>query len=318
MAPPGDERGHVAHHIQPVVDGIDPCFREESGVSAKTSWVRLGAVSPSELETARLELHWGVQPVGMVGVQLLEPAADYSHGSLEWLDEAGALAGQPLPDGTRVALRVASQELLILNTASEVSDRMELRSHTLGAATAWVHDRLLQRTDVTREAEWAPLAPVGLPEAPVGRGTPFGAAGEAHEELARWFGNAAGVLRYLANRESGASPVRGWPHHFDLATLISFDSDAAPEEARSVSLGLSPGDGSIAEPYLYVLPWPAPEPGQGPPLEGGGVWVTEGWVGGALAGSDLVGLGEAGAQADAAMAFFESGLAGSKEFLGIT
>lgn len=287
-------------------------------MSAKNSWVRLGAVAPSELEAARLELHWGVQPVGMVGVQLVEPAADHSHGSLEWLDETGALAGQPLAHGARVALQVASQELLILNAASEVSDRLELRSHTLAAVTAWVHDRLLQRGETARQAEWAPLAPVGLPEAPVGRGAPFGPAGEAHEELARWFGNAAGLLRYLANREPGASPVRGWPHHFDLATLIAFDSDAPPEEARSVGLGLSPGDGSIAGPYLYVLPWPAPEPDQRPPLDGGGVWVTEGWVGGALAGSDLVGLGEAGEQADAAMAFFESGLAGSKGFLGIT
>jgi hypothetical protein len=300
------------------ISGIGPGFREESGVSVINDWVRLGAVAPSELEAARLELHWAVQAVGMVGKQLLEPAPDHSHGSLEWLDEVAALAGQPLPDGSRVALRPASQELLVLKGVDEVSDRLELRSHTFEAAAAWVHDRLLKRSEVVREADWAPLAPAGLPDAPVGHGAPFSRATSAHEELARWFGNMNGALRLFADREPEASQVRGWPHHFDLATLISLDAEAQPEEARSVSLGLSPGDGSIAEPYLYVLPWPAPDPGTLPPLEGGGSWVTEGWVGAALAGSDLVASGDAAEQAAAAMAFFESGLARSRELLGVT
>jgi hypothetical protein len=281
-------------------------------------WVRLGAVPPSDLEAARLDLHWSVQSVGMVGKQLLEPAADHSHGSLEWLDEITALAGQPLADGSRVALQVASQELLVLSGAAEVSDRLELRSHTLKAAAAWVHDRLLERSEVARETRWEPLAPVGLPDASVGRGAPFGPAGAAHEELARWFGNGNRALRYLADREPGASPVRGWPHHFDLSTLISLDADEPPEEARSVGLGLSPGDGSITEPYLYVLPWPAPDAGSLPLLQGGGSWVTDGWIGAALVGSDLVGLGGAAEQAAATVAFFESGLAGSKALLDIT
>ncbi len=287
-------------------------------MSVGNRWVPLGAVSPSKLEAARLDLHWAAQAVGMVGKQLLEPVPDHSHGSLEWLDELSALAGRSLADGCRVALRVASQELLVLGGSAEVSDRLELRSHTVSAASAWVHDRLLQRSEVAREADWVPVTPSGLPDASVGRGAPFGPAGAAHVELARWFGNANSALRRFADREPGASPVRGWPHHFDLATLITLDRDAVPEEARSVSLGLSPGDASIGEPYLYTLPWPAPDPASLPPLDAGGAWVTDGWVGAALTGSELVGSSDAAEQAATAIAFFESGLAGSKRLLGIT
>lgn len=281
-------------------------------------WVPLGAVPPSELEAARLELHSAARAVGMVGKQLLEPAADHSHGSLEWVEELGALAGRPLRDGWRAALRVASQELLVLSGAGEVSDRLDLRTQTVATASAWVHDRLLRRSEVARESEWAPVAPTALPDAPAGLADTFGPASAAHAELARWFGNVNGVLSHFAGREPGASPVRGWPHHFDLATLITFDANAEPEETRSVGLGLSPGDGSIGEPYLYVLPWPPPEPSALPPLESVGEWVTEGWVGGALAGSDIVAVGGGDDQATAAVLFFESGLARSKELLGIT
>lgn len=285
-------------------------------MSVGSRWARLGAVSPSKLETARLDLHRAAQPVGLVGKQLLAPVADHSHGSLEWLDEPGALAGQPLPDGWRAALRVASQELLVLDEAAHVSDSLELRSHTVAAASAWVHDRLLQRSGVAREAEWGPHTSTGLPDASVGRGAPFGPAGAAHVELARWFGNVNGVLRRIANREPEATQVRAWPHHFDLATLIVFDPDSEPEKARSVGLGLSPGDGSMPEPYLYALPWPAPDPASLPPLTSGS-WVTDGWVGAAMVGSDLVAAGGGSEQAAAATHFFEASLTSLKELLDV-
>jgi len=53
-----------------------------------------------------------------------------------------------------------------------------------------------------------------------------------------------------------ASDVLCWPHHFDIATLVTFASD------RSSSVGLSPGDGSYDEPYYYVNVHPQPDPAQ--------------------------------------------------------
>lgn len=75
-----------------------------------------------------------------------------------------------------------------------------------------------------------------------------------------------------------ASAVRVWPHHFDIATLITLD-DGDAERARSVGVGLSPGDGGIPQPYFYVTPWPYPESKFGPKLPWNGYWHSKGWFG---------------------------------------
>ena len=120
--------------------------------------------------------------------------------------------------------------------------------------------------------------PEGLPEHPVATGAPFHLAGSAAPaELERYYAGADRLLRGLRELNPGASPVRCWPHHFDLATLILLDPDADAETARSIGVGLSPGDAARPEPYFYVLPWPRPT-GDLPALDGG-AWNTGGWAG---------------------------------------
>jgi len=51
-----------------------------------------------------------------------------------------------------------------------------------------------------------------------------------------------------------AAVAQIWPEHFDLGT------DVAVADGRA-NLGVSPGDGFSAEPYLYVGPWSADRPG---------------------------------------------------------
>jgi hypothetical protein len=70
--------------------------------------------------------------------------------------------------------------------------------------------------------------------------------------------------------------VRCWPHHYDIATLFALD-DGDPETARSVGIGLSPGDSAYAEPYLYCNPWPVPD-GALPTAPGPLRWHTEGFT----------------------------------------
>src|SRR4029079_7803840 len=77
--------------------------------------------------------------------------------------------------------------------------------------------------------------------------------------------------------DSQASDVRCWPHHFDIATLIT------PAEGKSVGVGLEPGDNYYDEPYFYVNMLPAPDAKALPDsLEGDGVWHTQEWIGAVL------------------------------------
>src|SRR5262245_23608986 len=51
-----------------------------------------------------------------------------------------------------------------------------------------------------------------------------------------------------------ATVAQLWPEHFDLGIDVAVG-------AGRTNLGVSPGDGSSAEPYLYVGPWSADRPG---------------------------------------------------------
>jgi len=76
--------------------------------------------------------------------------------------------------------------------------------------------------------------------------------------VAEWFGVVAEALdRVLVDLPTPAIPTlpRLWPEHFDVAV------EAQASEAIRVNLGGSPGDGFIAEPYLYVGPWTGDRPG---------------------------------------------------------
>ena len=85
------------------------------------------------------------------------------------------------------------------------------------------------------------------------RRTPLDVDPAGSRALAEWFAFGAAVLGELvaaAGPDDEATIPRLWPEHFDIA--IELGSEAAGLRAN---YGLSPGDESHAEPYLYVGPW---------------------------------------------------------------
>jgi len=155
-----------------------------------------------------------------------------------------------------------------------------------------------------------------MPSHPVGQGGVFSDAGaEARTELAAWFANAFALIRDVVADEPNASPVRCWPHHFDVASLIVLDSGVGAEDARSIGVGFSPGDGSYDQPYFYVTPWPYPDVEDLPPLAGGAQWHRGGWTGVVLTGERLLAVSRA-QQGRTARQALERGLEACRELLG--
>jgi hypothetical protein len=147
----------------------------------------------------------------------------------------------------------------------------------------------------------------------LGDGGAFSPAGPAHTELARWFADAVRLLDAVRVDHRGASPVRCWPHHFDVATQLPYGGGGG--EARSIAVGMQPGDGWHPEPYFYVLPWPPPS-GRPQRLGSGGFWNTEGWVGAALVAHRLNDRPPERQGAQVA-AFVQSAITVSQELIGI-
>jgi hypothetical protein len=232
---------------------------------------------------ARLVAHWAAQIVAAAGATLLPPVRDDSHTSLVWIEPARALAGAPLGDGgVRAALRPGDLTLEVLDAAHDARERFDLRGQTLHSGLAWLTDAIARATGSSAIALARPVHE--LPEHPVGGGAPFPHVdGAALAELADAFSRADRRLRALALSLPNASPVRCWPHHFDIATLLALDPPTTPSRvARTIGVGLSPGDADYPSGYWYVTPWPSSAVSEPPPLAGGGGWHRAGWFGAVL------------------------------------
>lgn len=285
-----------------------------------TSWETLGTVDPRRVVDARLQLHWAAQAVSAPGRQLLEQRPDFSEQAFRWAAGPRALA-QDLVDGVwpfRTALRPSRPAVLLLDANDRVTAEMTLDGRTLEEIYAWLEKEIPRRIG---RALVQPLQRPGegLPDHPVSEGESFSVIDTAaFSEVGRWFGNAHGLLTGVVQSTANAvtaSAVRCWPHHFDIATLISLDPGLSGEEARSIGAGLSSGDSDRAHPYFYVTPWPYPQGEELPPLAGGGVWNTEGWTGAVLDTPALLRAGSGEAQAEAAESFVESAIAACRELL---
>ena len=279
-----------------------------------SDWETLGAVDPRALIDARLQLHWAAQVAAAVGKQLLPRQPDFSEQSLEWLAEPRVLAqgvvvaAQPF----RSAIRLGRPALMLLDAGGGTLREMPLEGRTLDEAYTWMTievEALLGRP-LTQPLERSE----GLPDYPVSSGAPFSLGGSAAPlEIERYYAGADRLLRALRDANPEASPVRCWPHHFDLATLLRLDPDGNSEEARSIGAGLSPGDGTFAEPYFYILPWPRPA-GELPKLDGGR-WYTQDWIGAVLEATEFTSGNSNGAQRERIERFLTSAVAACRGLL---
>ena len=282
-----------------------------------SDWETLGAVDPCALTDARLQLHWAAQAAAGVGKLLLPHQADYGEQSFQWLARPRVLAQGVVEGRFRSAVRPSPAALVLLDGDGAALAELPLEGRTVDEAYAWIKAEVELFLGCPLEM---PLECPGedFPAHPVESGAVFCTAGPGFAELGRYYADADRALRAVAERNPGASPVRCWPHHFDIATLILLDfSDQAGEDAeaaRSIGVGLSPGDGAIPEPYFYVLPWPVPAIEDLPALAGGR-WQTMGWVGAVLEASDFAGVGSNGSQARRVEAFLESAVAGCRRLL---
>ena len=282
--------------------------------STVEKWRRVDMERSGSLAGARLAAHWAAQVVAAVGDALVPAESDDSHTSMEWDDGRGLLLGGPIPGGgVRVGLSLAGLELVVLDGRQAERQRIPLEERTLTAALDLVTEVLagLLGHPVERRPE---LRTYDMPAHPVGQGVPFAAPDrQGLAELARWYGNAAALMETVSDATPLASPVRCWPHHFDITTLLTLDPEEAGDDRRYIGFGLSPGDASYGEPYFYVNPWPYPGDGELPELAGGGFWHREGWTGAVLPASRLTPDGAA--QGERVVAWLRSALAAVREQL---
>lgn len=278
-------------------------------------WIGLAAVQPSALADATLELHWATQILAAAGQTFAEPQEDDSHRAMVWDGRLRGFLGAPFADGYpfRLGLRVEDLTLQIIDRTDAALGELALGGLTLEDGYVWLRTGLSQYMGGTGPVIERPdFAP---PEHPAGEGSRFSEDNSAERAaLAALYGGAAALLDELTAATPGSSPVRCWPHHFDIATLVRVRDAQGEDPARTVGVGMAPMGGTYEGWYWYVTPWPYPPPEALPALRPPASWHTEGWTGAVLRGSDVVAMPERERRARVA-AFLEEASRAAKSLL---
>ncbi|MEH6547437.1 MAG: DUF5996 family protein [Sneathiella sp.] len=257
--------------------------------------IALRKILPGNLVPARNIAHKAVQFATKAARANLPAAADDSHSNLGWDSLNRAFFTQSLivgGDEFSVGVSLSPMKLLVRKAAHVIAE-LDLEDMSEAKAMAWF-DEALEKLGL--KAASAIKLPYELPSAVESVDT-FNLKSEylALTVLSDWFDIAHHVLSDFAKSTEelspGPSPVRCWPHHFDIATYVGLE-DGDFETAKGIGVGMSPGDDGYDQPYFYINPWPhldaddlpeAPEPGH---------WHTEGFVGAIATGEEVLSVSD--------------------------
>jgi len=249
------------------------------------TWSMLRNPQPTTLAAARALAHRAAQWPARAARANLDPVPDDSHSALGWDPARAALLSQPLKGGVQVGLRVGVLELIVTHKSD--TQAFPLATNTDAEAAEWLDGKLAEQG---LEPASGVKLPYDLPSASFARAVDEGPRLAA---LAGWFAAGAEILEELRRKykrfKPGPSPVRCWPHHFDIAILVGLEEGGA-EHAKAIGIGLSPGDDYYAQPYFYLSPYPKPDTENLPALPPGGRWHTHEFFGAVATGVEMLAL----------------------------
>jgi len=241
-----------------------------------SDWVPLRGMDQRRLSEARLQAHYAVQWLARAARAYVPPQPDDGHTNLGWDGALGGFTTHPLKDGAWLSLKITDLTLALhVGRGSTHVQSFSLDSRPDAQARQWPSEQLGAR-GLDAHALDAP-SPYEMPAHAVSQGAAYSPSGltDTLAELAAWFANAGlslgSIQRQMIGRKLAASPVRCWPHHFDIATLTTVPVRNA-DATGYVGAGLSPGDEYYDEPYFYVSVYPEPDPAALPSLPTLGHW----------------------------------------------
>ena len=214
----------------------------------------LGSVPPNKLQDARLQLHYAAQVLAATCDTALPHRDDDSHTALGWSDAHHALVTETLPGQLRLGLALSDLIILVIGADDQMTHKIPLNSLAMGDAIQQLKT-ILEPSSPSHYANGITPRDYDMPPHNIANGAAFSYQHpEPFQEVALYFELAYHSLAGVTKHMPGAGPIRVWPHHFDMASLVILEGD--PTAGKSVGLGFSPGDANIAQPYFYVLPWP--------------------------------------------------------------
>ena len=223
-----------------------------------SDWRPLRGIDQRRLSMARLQAHHAVQWLARTARAYVPPQPDDGHMNFGWNDALDGFATHRMQGGMCLSLKIACLTL-VLHCDESTIQSFSLDRRTDAQARQWLGEQVGAR-GLDAHALDAPSL-YEMPEHAVTHGATYDIEdlADALVELAVWYANAefllAHVQRQIIGRRLTASDVRCWPHHFDLATLISFSTRELTSPATSVR-GFLPETSIMTSPismYRFIL-----------------------------------------------------------------
>ncbi len=271
-------------------------------MSKSELWRRLNPVELDSYVEARLQLHYAAQLPASAASTLLPATDDDSHTALSFDAASETLLTGPIEGretGVRIGIRIPTFELLLIDDSQQPITSLSLDGVSCSDGLQWLSE--VFRVD---RGSAISIPRRGYPDFPaheIANGQPFRRPqASLLQTLANAYVDTASVLEaWRVSSDLPSSELRVWPHHFDIATLVTVSNDGS---GQSMNLGLSPGDAAVPEAYWYVSPWPTPEHEGLPSDLQIGRWQETPWFGAIAPVSELL---RATDQQSAIAAFFE-------------
>lgn len=262
-------------------------------------WQAVSTPPPSAFARARTAL--GRAASAVFGLEAALRGPDAERAGVEWEVEHGLFATELFAARRpfRIALRPADLTLMVLDLDGAAIKTLPLEGATVGEAVRWLTS---EAADLGTSPA-AAIAPEANADKPLAVESPHALA-----ELGRWYANADALLCWVARRTEGASPVRCREADLVIETHVALASREG-EQARSVTVGMSPGDAAHAEPYFFVKPTPVAPTAQLPELLPPGRWEREPTPMAVLDASSVAEERDGDAQVARVRAFLESAVA---------
>ena len=276
-------------------------------------WRRLDAIPFEEISKARDFAHEAIQFLANTAISFAQKREDDSHTNCEWSRNLKAFVGTVFGAKNKISLglNISDFKLLLLKENWTIVDEFLLKDKNLENVLSWLKNNFeiqgLESNKFTLDKHYEITAKT------VSDGGKFLVENEkAFHELSDYYSNADLVIRAYISDLTNATPVRCWPHHFDIATLLNIGE----EKLQSIGIGLSPGDSNNPEPYFYVTMWPYPNIEEVSFTEiPVGNWNFEGWVGTSLLASEIVKKPDEKFQCDVVVEFIGKSVKAIKDAL---
>lgn len=242
-----------------------------------SAWKNYTKEFTGELREAILQLHHASQFIGMVGSSYQDKQSDDSHTNLIWEEPQLISSSNHL----RAVLNLNTWTWELENRTTGVTQKLNISQNNKIQALHWFQHSLEQfGVDASK---YLPIPKFELPYYPLLQHHSFSDfSPNTRATLISFFTNAHQVLNQVKKHFVDAAPIRVWPHHFDMGSLIPVQPTTTGETNKSIGFGWAIPDDHLLEPYFYINYYNVnkKEPSiKMPKLQSDGQWHCKAWTG---------------------------------------